>query len=104
MTYAEWGLAGAFSSGLGCLRYFRFLLSRSEELPCLLSDPDVVTPLPSSTSLSSRLDELRFGDANAWLSLIPLVAAIFLWSFLRTSQFGFFKCEGTSVEPFDGQV
>lgn len=38
MTYAERGLAGAFSSGLGCLLYFRFLLGCIEELPSLPSN------------------------------------------------------------------
>ena len=95
-------LRGHFRLVWDAFLYFRFLLGCIEELPSLPSD--VVTPLPSSSSLSSRPDELRFGDANAWSCLIPLVAAIFLWSFLRTSQFGSFKCQGTSVEPFDGQV
>lgn len=80
MTYADGGLSGAFSSGLGCLLYFRFPLGWVDAPPSLPSDLGVA-PLLSSDCLSSSEGVLRFGDARAWALLIPLVAAIFLWSF-----------------------
>lgn len=82
MTYADGGLSGALSSALGCLLYLRFPLGCVDDAPpSLPSERGVAAPLVSSDCLSSSEGVLRFGDARAWALLIPLVAAIFLWSF-----------------------
>ena len=74
ITYADGGLSGAFSSGLGCRRYLRL----APLVPLLASFASVFVPLTLfSSDCRSSLGVFREGDAKALSEDRPLVSAIF---------------------------